>query len=90
MKREQENIYKSHCQNISFEILRINSIFGQGDKNLNRALPTSSPIFNNRKAVFESTGNQKTNFSFVEEANRFVYKKQSNKNVELNNFVCTY
>lgn len=93
LKREQENIYKSHLnKNISFEILRINSIFGQGDKNLNRALPHFFySIFNNRKAVFESTGNQKTNFSFVEEANRFVYKKAiQNKNVKLNNFVCTY
>ena len=93
LKREQENIYKSHLnKNISFEILRINSIFGQGDKNLNRALPHFfNSIFNNRKAVFGTTGNQKTTFSFVEEANRFIYEKAiQNKNVELNNFICTY
>ena len=36
-------------------------------------------------------GNKKSNFSFVEEANRFIYRKAiQNKNVELNNFNCTY
>ena len=93
LKLEQENIYKTLLnRNIIFEVFRLNTIFGQGDRNINRAIPHFfNSIFNNKKAVFESTGNRLANFSFVDDVNMFIYKKVFyNKNVTLNNFSCTY
>ena len=93
LKLKQENIYKSLLnKNIFFEVFRLNTILGSGDKNLNRAIPHFfNSIFNCQKAVFESTGSQAANFSFIDDVNWFVYKKVfQSENVVLNNFSCTY
>jgi nucleoside-diphosphate-sugar epimerase len=93
LKLKQENIYKSLLnKNIFFEVFRLNTVLGIGDKNINRAIPHFFySIFNFQKAVFESTGSQPANFSFIDDVNWFVYKKVfQSENVVLNNFSCTY
>ena len=92
MKRKQEKIYKKYLDNNEIlSILKLNTVFGPGDKNKTRLIPFFfSKILNDRCIELNIHSNKNGNFIFINDAIEEIFNFSENLAFEADVFTVNY